>query len=153
MLGKARVRAASRRGFPTLWGAIPVDSGWVGMSFFVALEAIALVSGCRRGLPPSSAEEDCEATCAALLCYTPDLGDEVLDQCQRDCKTKLEESTRQGPSCRAAFEDGLACLAHLSCEEFMDWYTSSADDPCPSVRMEVESVCQGLYLEPEILPP
>jgi hypothetical protein len=122
-------------------------------AWMLAAMMLYQVGGCHRELPPSFADETCEATCASLLCFMPDLGDDALNQCESDCKKKIEESTRQGSSCESAFGDGLECLSDLSCDQFMDWYSSSENDPCPSARADVENACQGLYLEPEILPP
>jgi hypothetical protein len=150
VFGTARLSATAPTGHQSLWARSRCRLVGVGM---LVAGYVASLGGCHRELPPSPTDEACEATCTSLSCFTPGVDDAVLDQCQSNCKKKIDESSRQGSDCNAAFEDGLECLSDLSCEQFMDWYSSSEADPCPSARTDVANSCQGLYLEPEILPP
>lgn len=118
---------------------------------FVSAMFVAL--GCGRELPPPPSEETCAVFCESLACYMPDVSDESLSKCRARCVDKFEESARQGPDCEVAFEEAMDCIEPLTCEPFKAWYEATADDPCPSARAGVEDACQGLFLEPEILPP
>ena len=109
--------------------------------------------GCGPDLPPSNTVESCKNICASITCYQPETTDETLSQCRIGCEEKYEESARQNASCEMAFAEGMECVSDLSCEQFMDWYSSGDPDPCPTARMNVADSCVGIFLEPEILPP
>jgi hypothetical protein len=120
----------------------------------VAALVVALaMPACSRDLPPSLQDEACAAICQSVLCSTPDLDSDGVARCESYCHGKFEESVRQSDACQEALAEAMSCLMELSCDQFASWYFSEPDDPCPTARAVVEDACEGLYLEPEILPP
>lgn len=120
----------------------------------IGLGLLALVAcGCHRGPLPSESAASCESSCESLACFNPELGAEGVEQCESHCHEKVDLSREQGASCEQAFTNAMACLGELSCDGYSQWLTQAPDAPCPDSRSEVASACQGLYLEPYILPP
>jgi len=109
--------------------------------------------GCHRGPLPSTDIETCASTCESLACFDPAVDAEASDRCESYCKAKFEASSEQGAVCERVFADAMTCLGELSCEAYTAWLLEAEDAPCPNGRSQVENACEGIYLEPYILPP
>jgi hypothetical protein len=118
---------------------------------FVLMFVLAV--GCHRELPPPLTDRACEAICESVRCFTPEFSDGDLSLCRDNCENKYEESSRQGSECQVAFQEGMDCVSDLNCDQFMDWYSATDNDPCPSVKTSVLNSCQGIFLEPEVMSP
>jgi len=120
----------------------------------LAMVAVLTVAacGCHRGPLPSERDTTCESTCQSVACINPELDEDAIAACESYCRGKFDASAEQGAACEQAFTDAMICLGDLTCEEYADWLTHVAD-PCPTGRSQVASACEGIYLEPYILPP
>lgn len=120
----------------------------------VVLFTVLNFMGClREPTSDSSGDDACEAMCASVVCLNPDSLPGVVEGCETRCLAKFEESARQGPSCEETFTEAMTCLAALSCSEYADWTNAEVGHRCSSARSDVMAACDGIYLEPEVLPP
>jgi hypothetical protein len=117
----------------------------------VALLGIA-ACGCHHGPIPSERDMACESTCQSVACINPDLDADAIAECESYCRGKFDASSEQGAACEEAFTDAMNCLGELTCDEYTEWLTHVGDS-CPIGRSQVASTCDGIYLEPYILPP
>jgi hypothetical protein len=118
----------------------------------LAAGLFALV-GCSREPLPSPEQDVCAAVCESVACLESELGPDTVRDCEVYCLGKFEVSEEQAAGCHASYTDAMECLAELTCGQYESWLTEDPDAPCASARAKVEAACEGIYLEPYILPP
>ena len=124
---------------------------WLSRALLLALAL--LVGACHRDPIPSTLDDACMKLCEGLNCDGSEFGQDDLERCEAYCLEKARVTVEQGPVCEEAFENGMVCLADLSCPELIQWARDEPDAPCPTARSEVATACEGIYLEASALPP
>lgn len=100
-------------------------------------------------------EADCRAWCGKRsYCGVTQDTQDVVDRCTDRCEDAYElDAPEHGQQCIEAYEDAMACLAQLSCTEFLELTAvPGSQQPCSDVLDPYYEQCPGVFLAPRSWP-
>lgn len=95
---------------------------------------------------------DCHEWCSKRLdCGAVVVSEEIIGRCADDCVDAKElDAPEHGPTCVRLYKEAMACLANLSCEEYVTLtYLPETNQPCAESLDPFYEQCPGVFLAPD----